>query len=386
MQTKRIAILGSTGSIGRQALDFLSQRRDLFACALSAGGNWQLLAEQARQFHPETVALADASAGEALQAELPGGTRLLSGPEALTDLVRQSRPDTVLTGVVGVAGLAPTLAAIECGATPAIANKEALVTAGALVMPAARKANLEVLPVDSEHSAIFQCLQAGRSEEVRRVVITASGGALRDFPDDRLASASVQDALNHPTWQMGRKITIDSATLLNKALEIVEAHWLFGLPSEQIEVLLHPESIVHSYVEFCDGSVIAQMGAADMTLPIAYALCYPLRPRRKVASLDLPALGSLRFQRLEGRFARAVELGYETIRRGGVAGAVLNGANEATVEAFLNGRLSFGQIVPMVEEILNRTPSVEEVSLEAIRQADAWARQQVVEKIGTPTK
>ncbi len=383
VKPKRIAILGSTGSIGRQTLEVISQQDDLQACALAAGCNWQLLAKQAKQFAPEIVALADASAAEDLRRELPSQTRLLTGEQAMTELVRQAKGDVVLSGVVGVAGLAPTLATIECGATLAIANKETLVMAGAIVMPAARRAGVEVLPVDSEHSAVFQCLKAGRPSEVRRVVITASGGALRDWPADKLAAATVDDALNHPTWNMGRKITIDSATLLNKALEIVEAHWLFDLAAEQIEVVLHPQSIVHSYVEFCDGSVIAQMGSPDMTLPIAYALSYPNRPVRDAEPLDLPSLGELTFRPCAGRFARAVNLGYAAVRRGGLAGAVLNSGNEAAVTAFLDGKISFGQIVPMVEEVMNLTPPAEEITHAAVIEADAWARKQVAERIGS---
>ncbi|MGB2824297.1 MAG: 1-deoxy-D-xylulose-5-phosphate reductoisomerase, partial [Phycisphaerae bacterium] len=275
----------------------------------------------------------------------------------------------------------PTLAAIECGSTLAIANKETLVMAGAIVIPAARSAGVDVLPVDSEHSAIFQCLAAGRREEVRRVVITASGGALRDWDEREVRGATVADALKHPTWDMGRKITIDSATLVNKALEVVEAHWLFDLPGEQVEVIGHAESIVHSFVEFCDGSVIAQMGRPEMTTPIAYALSYPRRAPRDVPPLDLPALGRLTFWELTDRFARAVELGYEAVRRGGTAGAVLNAANEAAVEAFLEGRIGFGEIVPLVEMVLNISEPAAEVTLEDLLAADEWARRQVDETI-----
>jgi 1-deoxy-D-xylulose-5-phosphate reductoisomerase len=377
MPTKRVAIIGSTGSIGRQSLEVISGDANLLVCALGAGSNWRLLAEQSRTFHPPVVAMADESAGRSLRTQLPAGVELLTGPESLAQLVRLSRPDVLLSGVVGTAGLKPTLAGIECGATLAIANKETLVMAGAVVMPAARAAGVKVLPVDSEHSGIFQCLSAGKRQEVRRVVLTASGGALRDRSDEQAAGASVEDALTHPTWQMGRKITIDSATLINKALEVVEAHWLFDLSPEQIEVVLHPESIVHSLVEFCDGSVIAQLGLPDMTTPIAYALSYPDRPRRDVRSLDLPALGRLTFHPLSPRFARAVNLGFQAVRSKGVAGAVLNGANEASVEAFLNHRISFGQIVPLVEEILNRTPAAGEVTIESLLEADAWARREV---------
>jgi len=299
----------------------------------------------------------------------------------MTEMVRRARPDMVLTAVVGSAGLAPTLAAIECGADLAVANKETLVMAGEMVMRSAREAGVAVLPVDSEHSAIFQCLAAGRREEVRRVVITASGGALRDWTHPAAENATVQDALNHPTWRMGRKITIDSATLINKALEIVEAHWLFGLAAEQIQVLLHPQSIVHSYVEFCDGSVIAQMGNPDMTLPIAYALSHPRRPARTAPPLDLAQIGKLTFHRPEGRFARAVELGFEVIRRGGTAGAVLNGANESAVEAFLAGKIKFGRIVPLVEDILRDAPRGEAADLDGLLAADARARDEVAKRI-----
>ncbi len=382
MDTKRIAVLGSTGSIGRQALAVIADQPHLRACALAAGGSWQGLAGQAREHGVELLALADGAAAGPLRAELDGRAEVLAGAGALAELVRRAGADVVLSGVVGTAGLAPTLAAIEAGSTLAIANKETLVMAGAIVMPAARAAGVDVLPVDSEHSAIFQCLAGGCADEVRRVVITASGGALRDWPDAAAAEATVDDALRHPTWSMGRKITIDSATLVNKALEIVEAHWLFGLEAERIGVVLHAESIVHSCVEYRDGSVLAQMGPPDMTTPIAYALSYPHRPPRDVPALDLAEVGPLTFRRPGGRFERALGLGYEAVRRGGAAGAVLNAANEAAVEAFLDGRIPFGRIVPIVEDVLNRTPVEAEVTLDALLCADRWARQQVTTMIG----
>ena len=383
MTGKRVVILGSTGSIGRQALAVISQRGDIRVCGLAAGSNWKLLAEQARLFGPQAVAIADLGVRDDLADALPAGVELLAGPEAMTELVGKVGCDLLLNGVVGAAGLAPTLAAIEAGVTPAIANKETLVMAGQAVMAAARKAGLNVLPVDSEHSAIFQCLQAGRREEVRRVVITASGGALRDWPAERLDDATVADALNHPTWEMGRKVTIDSATLVNKALEVVEAHWLFDLPAERIEVVIHPQSVIHSYVEFNDGSVIAQMGYPDMTLPIAYALGYPIRTARDFQPLDLAAIGELTFSPCRGRFARAVRLGHDVIRKGGPAGAVLNGANEAAVEAFLTGRMPFGRIVPTVEEVLGRAPRGGG-SIAGLLEADRWARRQVEQMIDAP--
>ena len=386
MAQKRIAILGSTGSIGRQALEVISSLEGMGVCALAAGGNWELLADQAGRFKPDAVAIAADEGGENLRSKLGDGSEILTGPDAMTELVRRTRPDVLLTAVVGTAGLLPTLAGIECGSALAIANKETLVMAGSVVMPAARKAGVQVVPVDSEHSAIFQCLAAGERCQVRRVVITASGGALRGWSAEAAENAAVEDALNHPTWAMGPKITVDSATLLNKALEIVEAHWLFDLAAEQIEVVLHDESIVHSYVEFCDGSVIAQMGRPDMTTPIAYALCYPDRPVRSTPPLDLAEIGTLTFRKPEGRFARAVKLGYEAIGRGPAGGAVLNGANEAAVQAFLAGEITFGKIVPLVEDILNRTPAEggEQADLSALVEADSWARREVARAVSGP--
>ncbi len=381
MKQKRIAILGSTGSIGRQTIEVINQSGGLTACALAAGGNWQLLAEQAKQINPEFVAITDAHNAQKLQSELPDKVELLVGADAMTELIRRSKPDVVLSGVVGSAGLKPTLAAIEQGADLAIANKETLVMAGEIVIPAARAAGVSLLPVDSEHSAIFQCLLAGRAAEVKLVTITASGGALRDWNDDDAAEATVDDALNHPTWSMGKKITIDSATMMNKALEVIEAHWLFDLPAEKIKVVIHPESIIHSTVEFCDGSVIAQLARPDMTLPIAYALFYPDRPGRPGDTLDLAEIGNLTFKKLSKRFSRAIDLAYKVIATGGVSGAVLNGANEAAVEAFLAGQIRFGKIVDLAEDILNTAPIADEITVEALIEADLWARRRVEEAI-----
>ncbi|MBS3735345.1 MAG: 1-deoxy-D-xylulose-5-phosphate reductoisomerase [Phycisphaerae bacterium] len=383
--SKRIAILGSTGSIGRQALDVIAAHEDLTVCALAAGRNAALLGEQARTFAPDCVALALEGERSLLRTELPEGTELLTGPESLTEIVWRAHPDVLLTAVVGTAGLAPTLAGIACGATLAVANKEALVAAGGLVMPAARAAGVDVLPVDSEHSAIFQCLAAGRRDEVRRVVLTASGGALRDWDPAAVADAGVDDALNHPTWDMGRKITIDSATLVNKAMEIVEAHWLFDLSADEIDVVLHGESIVHSCVEYQDGSMLAQLGRPEMTTPIAYALNYPRRRPCPGEPLDLAALGSLTFSRPTGRFADAVELGFDVIRRGGAAGAALIGANDAAVAAFCEGAIAFGDIVPLVGQTLARCEPIEEVTLEALLAAEAQARREVAARVSSRT-
>ncbi len=374
---RRVCLIGSTGSIGTQALDVIAENPALEVCALAGGTNIRLLADQARRFRPPLVAVANGEDVSALRGELPAGTELLAGEEGLVELVARSRPDVLLSAVVGAVGLEPTLEGIRQGATLAIANKETLVMAGAIVMPAARAAGVSVLPVDSEHSAIFQCLASGQPAEVRKVSITASGGSLRDWDESAVARATVDDALNHPTWAMGRKITIDSATLVNKALEVIEAHWLFDLSADQIDVLIHPESIVHSLVEFCDGNVIAQLARPDMKLPIAYALCYPDRPDRHTQPLDLPSLGALRFSHPAGRFERGVGIGFEVIRRGGLSGAVVSAANEEAVAAFLDHKISFGRIVPIVEEIMNRCPKADEVSVSSLRSADTWARQEV---------
>ena len=387
MAPKRVVILGSTGSIGCQALDVVAQLGGLQVCGLAAASSADRLAEQAGRFGVGAVALCDEPAADAVRRRL-NGSKVFSGPSAMTELVRHCQPDVLLSGVMGSAGLEPTLAGIECGADLAIANKETLVMAGRIVMDAAMAAGVSVLPIDSEHSAIFQCLQAGQRDEVRRVVITASGGALRGWDDVRAEQATVEQALAHPTWAMGRKITIDSATMMNKALEMIEAHWLFGLEAGQIEVVLHPQSIVHSLVEFQDGSVIAQMGQPDMTLPIAYALHYPRRPKRASAPLDLGALRQLTFERLGPRFDRAVQLGYEVIRQGGSSGAVLNAANEAAVEAFLAGRIRFGMIIDLVEQVLHRglVEAPEGRDLRELYLADAWARAQVTAAVEQATQ
>jgi 1-deoxy-D-xylulose-5-phosphate reductoisomerase len=386
--SKRLCILGSTGSIGRQAIEVVDEIDTIEVVALGARNNWGELAAQAKRHGGAMLAVTNEDSVDPLRGELGQERAILAGPNALSELVRRSRPEVVLTAVVGAAGLEPTLAAIRAGADIALANKETLVCAGELVIPAARRAGSAILPVDSEHAGIFQCLQSGRRDEVRRVTITSSGGALRDWAPHEAASAGVEDALNHPTWQMGPKITIDSATLMNKTLEVIEAHWLFGLEPEQIDVVIHPQSIVHAMVEFCDGSVMAQLARPDMKGPIAYALGHPRRTSRDVAPLDLAAMGELEFRPLSEDNRRAVNLAYEVIRRGRTAGAVLNAANEAAVEAFLNREIAFGEIVPLVEGTLresnegiasNRSaaPADTTITRSEILSADAWARERV---------
>ena len=381
MKAKRIAILGSTGSIGRQALEIIAAEGKFSACALAARSNWKLLAEQAAATGAEFVAITDAACADDLSSALSAGTELLTGEDAMSEAIRRARPELVLTAVVGSAGLAPTLAAIECGADLAIANKESLVMAGAAIMPAAQAARVRVVPVDSEHSAIFQCLAGHRRQDVRRIILTASGGPFRTTPAEQVRSASLTKVLNHPTWQMGPKVTVDSATLMNKALEVVEAHWLFGLPGERIEVVIHPESVVHGLVEFCDGAVLAQMGPPSMATPIAFALYYPDRAPAAAAPLDVTALDGLHFEPVDSARFPAVALGHEVLRRGGTAGAALNAANEAAVAAFMQGRIEFGRIVEIVEDVLNQTPPSAEIDLDALLAATADAHRRAEEII-----
>lgn len=374
---RRISILGSTGSIGRAALEVIQALGPGYAVAgLAARARWQPLAEQVRQFRPGMVGLTDPAAADALRACLNGAVEVIAGQEALPAVAALPDVDCVVHGVVGAAGLRATLAAVAAGKTVALANKESLVIAGSVVMPLAQRSGATIIPVDSEHSAVFQALRAGRREEIRRVFLTASGGALRDWPIERLAQATPEHALKHPTWNMGRKITIDSATMMNKALEIVEAHWLFGLRADQIEVLVHPQSIVHAVVEFADGSLIAQMGAPDMRTPIQYALTWPERAPAPAPALDLAA-SPLTFQRPSPSRYPALALGYEVIERGGTSGAVLNAANEAAVQAFCDGRIRFPEIVELVRDVLHRHDVRTEPTLEDLLAADAWARQEV---------
>ncbi len=377
---KRIAILGSTGSVGRQALEIIAADESLSVAGLSAGANWKLLAEQAKTFDADAVAIADPEAAKELASVLAEGTDLLTGPESMNDLIWQVEPDMVLTAVVGSAGLGPTLTAIKCGADLAIANKESLVMAGAIIMPAARKAGINVLPVDSEHSAIFQCLIGHEHKDVHRVTLTASGGPFRNKTPEEVEHASLDDVLKHPTWKMGRKISVDSATMMNKALEIIETHHLFDLPTHRIEVVIHPESIVHACVEFFDGSVLAQLSRPSMTTPIAIALNYPNRPAHPSAPLlDLAEAGALHFEEADERHYPALALGYEVVRRGGTAGAILNAANETAVEAFMAGRIEFGQIVGIVKKVLTETPIKTEIDLETILAIDNEVRKRTEE-------
>ena len=379
MCKKKIAILGSTGSIGRSSLSVLeSLGPDYRLISASAHSRWRMLAEQARKYRLQKVVLTDTThLAELKNALVDTDTEVLGGPEHLADLAADPACDTVIVAVVGVAGLAAVMAATEAGKTVAIANKESLVVAGCILMPLARRTGATILPVDSEHSAILQAMHAGRRSEVRKAIITCSGGPFRQASAEQITSASLADALNHPTWDMGPKITIDSATMMNKALEIVEAHWLFDLSADQIEVLIHPESIIHSLVEFCDGSVIAQMSRPDMCLPIQYALTHPHRLPCPAPALNLHQLGRLHFEEPDPQRFPALRLGFEVARTGGTAGAVLNAANEVAVEAFRAERIGLGQIAELAEHCLRKHNWIGNPNLQQLLELDSWARQEV---------
>jgi 1-deoxy-D-xylulose-5-phosphate reductoisomerase len=380
----QVAVLGSTGSIGRSTLEVIAASEGrLRTVALSAGSNTALLLQQAQSARPRRIAVADAAAAQRQDwSGLPAGVECFVGPEAVARLAGGADVDIVVSAIVGSAGLRSTWAALEAGKTVALANKESLVVGGPLVTGLAREKNATILPVDSEHSAVFQALQAGRRDEVRRVILTASGGPFRTFSPDRLAEVSVCDALAHPNWEMGPKITVDSATLMNKALEIIEARWLFNLRPDQIAVVIHPQSIVHSMVEYRDGSVIAQLGPPDMKLPIQYALTWPERREGVAAKLDWSRAMQLAFEPPDLERFGALKLGLEVARAGGTAGAVVNGANEAAVSAFLGGRIRFSEIVPACRRVLEHHNFDPNPTLEQALEADHRAREEVLRCCG----
>jgi 1-deoxy-D-xylulose-5-phosphate reductoisomerase len=375
---RRVVVLGSTGSIGTNCLEVISALETrLSALGLSAHESWDTLVAQAHRYEPRWVALTDGSAGRrADRTALPPQTELLCGPDGIARMVTDPETDVVLTAIVGSAGLAGTWAALDAGKTVAVANKETLVMAGPLVMDLAARKNARVLPVDSEHSAIYQALQGGRREEVARVVLTASGGPFRGKGQTELTDVTPQQALKHPTWRMGPKITVDSATLMNKALEIIEARWLFGLAPDQISVIIHPESVIHSFVEFKDGSVLAQLSPPDMRLPIQYALTYPERVDGPARRLSWQELGAWHFEQPDLETFPALQLGYEVARRGGTCGAVLNAANEAAVGRFLAGDLRFLDIPRVCRELLDNHHYSARPTLAELDTADRWARQE----------
>jgi 1-deoxy-D-xylulose-5-phosphate reductoisomerase len=375
-----VVVLGSTGSVGRNALRVIEHDGGarLRAIGLSAHSSWEPLVEQARAFRPRYVVLTDRAAASAIDGRLRGtGVEVLAGPEGVVTMVQDPETDRVLSAIVGAAGLRGTWAALEAGKVVALANKETLVVAGPLVMDLARRCGGAVLPVDSEHSAIFQALRAGQAGEVRRVILTSSGGPFRGRSRRALVDVTPAEALEHPTWQMGPKISIDSATLMNKALEVIEARWLFGLEPDQIEVVVHPESIIHSMVEFVDGSVLAQLSPPDMRLPIQYALTFPDRVAGASALLDWGRGMSLRFEPPDRETFACLDLGFEVMRRGGTAGAALNAANETAVARFLAGAIGFLDIPRACRAALDHHRFDCRPSLDDLWRVDAWARQEV---------
>jgi len=377
---KRIAILGSTGSIGRQALDVIHQHADNYqVVALTTNRNVGLLAQQVEAFRPSYVGIVDAESAEEFKNYGLADLELVSGKDCLVKLATLPEVDLVLVAVVGIAGLEPTIAALEAGKNVALANKESLVAGGHLVMEAARKSGSKIIPVDSEHSAIFQCL-AGCDDPARinRVYLTASGGPFRNYTKDELRHVTVEEALNHPNWKMGKKVTIDSATLMNKGLEVIEAHWLFGLSIGQIQVVIHPQSIVHSMVEYIDGSIIAHMGKTDMRLPILYALSWPERIKSSVGSLDLTAMEPLTFEMPDFDRFPCLALAYKALEIGGTMPAVLNAADEVAVEKFLKGEISFIEIPVMIEQAMKSHKVIQNPDLNTILRVDHSVRRQLM--------
>ena len=389
---KRIAILGSTGSIGRAALEVIRHLGPSYrAWALSANSSWELLADQVAEFRPERVVIGEERHAEAMRRRMAGagrrrGLQILVGKKGLEEVAASPKADIVLLAVMGAAGLPAAIAAVKAGKTLAIANKEPLVMAGDLLMRLARKTGACVLPVDSEHSGVMQAMRSGARKEVRRIVITASGGPFYNMPAEKIRHATKEKALAHPTWKMGNKITIDSATMMNKALEIIEAKWLFGLRPDQIEVVIHPQSIVHAVVEFCDGAMMAQMAAPDMKLPIQFALTYPDRLDGVANPISLGATSALTFIAPNDEKFPALKLGYQAAREEGTMGAVLSAANEVAVAAFLNDRLHFGGIVDTVGRVMAAHRSVPRPTLANILEADRWARSEAQKAIAKVVK
>lgn len=374
--TKRIAILGSTGSIGTQALNVIRRHRDRFAVeVLCAGSNADLLIQQALEFDPNAVAIADegkyAQVSEALQ---PRGIKVYAGEGAIADLMEMETVDLVLAAIVGFAGLRPTLRAIEHGKPIALANKETMVVAGSIVTAAALQHRVPILPVDSEHSAIFQCLIGEGA--IDKILLTASGGPFRGRTREQLEGVTLEQALNHPNWKMGRKVTIDSASLMNKGLEVIEAKWLFGVDAEDIEVVVHPQSVVHSMVQFCDGSIKAQLGIPSMETPIQFAFSYPDRIESHLPRLDFAQYPNLTFEKPDRKTFRCLDLAYQAIGRGGNMPCVMNAANEVAVQQFIDGKIRFLDIADRVEEAMQRAPFIANPTLDDLFQTDKNIRMQ----------
>ncbi len=375
---KYISILGSTGSIGTQTLDVIKNNPEQFrVVGLSANQNIDLMEQQIREFQPEVAALIDDQMALELKKRLGKEikTEILSGLDGLIAIATLQKADIVVVSVVGMIGLIPTMKAIQKKKSIALANKETLVTAGEIVMAEAKKQGVQIIPIDSEHSAIFQCLRGHTVEDIKRIILTASGGPFRGYSKERLKHVSPQEALKHPNWNMGRKISIDSATLMNKGLEVIEAKWLFHLDVSKIDVVVHPQSIIHSIVEYKDHSMIAQMGCPDMRIPIQYALTYPVRMENNFRKLDLLEISALTFEKPDMNTFPCLNLAYQAAKQGGSLPAVLNAANEEAVQYFLQGKIGFYDISKIVEFTLTRHQVCYQLDLDEILEADRWARE-----------
>ncbi len=386
---KRISLLGSTGSIGVNVLNVVNAHPDRYRIvALGAGGNLDLLEEQIHSFHPRAVAVREESAARRLKERLTGPDKpqVFFATEGLVRLATYPEADTVVSAITGAAGLVPTHAAVSSGRHVALANKETMVLAGPLIMEEARRRDVSVLPIDSEHSAVLQSLQGHAREDVKRVILTASGGPFREMPLEEMKRITPDQALRHPNWSMGPKVTIDSATLMNKGLEAIEARWFFGLRMEQISVLVHPQSIVHSMVEYIDGSIIAQLGVPDMMTPISYALSYPRHLETPLPPLDLETVGTLSFEKPDQDRFPCLGLAWEAARIGGTMPTGLNGANEIAVASFLEGRIGFQDIPRLIEKTMARHEPTPANDIEAIMEADAWARSTAREILAGPAR
>ncbi|WP_427113555.1 1-deoxy-D-xylulose-5-phosphate reductoisomerase [Megasphaera sueciensis] len=380
---KKIAVLGSTGSIGTQAVDVIDAHPDLFSLtAVAANTNWYTAALQIKKYKPAFACMIDKTASEHLRSEVGDICTIFQGKEGLMHLIEETDADMILTSLVGAAGIAPTLSAIKRGIDIALANKETLVAAGELVMREAARRGVRILPVDSEHGAIFQCLHGRKTEEIEKLLITASGGPHFQLPAKDFPNITVEQCLNHPTWNMGGKITIDSATMFNKGLEVIEAHWLFHMPFSRIEVVVQPQSIIHSMIQFIDGSVIGQLGMPDMRLPIQYAFTYPDRfPVRNAKKINWNTLARLDFYAPDNEKFPAIPLAYEAGMIGGTMPCVLNGANEVAVYAFLHKKISFTRIFEIVRAVMEKHTVCHDITLDSISSADSWSRRCAVSLI-----
>ena len=379
----KIAILGSTGSIGTQTLDIVREQGDIQVTAIAAGSNIKKLEEQMREFHPLLVCVFQEDAAKELRDRTKDlNVRVVSGMDGLLEVAVQPESEILVTAIVGMLGIRPTIAAIEAGKKIALANKETLVTAGHIIMPLAKKCGVLILPVDSEHSAIFQSLQGENGNRIAKILLTASGGPFRGKKPEDLAHIQVEDALRHPNWTMGRKITIDSSTLVNKGLEVMEAKWLFDVELEQIEVVVHPQSVIHSAVQYEDGAVIAQLGTPDMRLPIQYALYYPKRRPLSGDRLDLFALGQLTFERPDTETFRGLALAYQAMRRGGNIPTAFNAANEKAVALFLDRKIAYQQIPEMIESCMEAADFLANPTVDEILETEAAAYEHIAGKWG----